>query len=76
MGSKFDAAALPSPIRHIPGVVSVDSELAGLDPEWEEGCERPSLNDPERLQAERVGYFVGLGEETEVLGFPLQDALS
>jgi CBS domain-containing protein len=34
--SKFDAEALPSSIRHIPGVVSVDSELAGWDPDSSE----------------------------------------
>jgi CBS domain-containing protein len=31
--SKFEAEALPSSIRRIPGVVSVDSELAGWDPD-------------------------------------------
>lgn len=31
--SRFDAEALPSSIRRIPGVVSVDSELAGWDPD-------------------------------------------
>lgn len=31
--SKFDAEVLPSSIRRIPGVVSVDSELAGWDPD-------------------------------------------
>jgi CBS domain-containing protein len=34
--SKFDAEALPSSIRHISGVVSVDSELAGWDPDSSE----------------------------------------
>lgn len=34
--SKFEAEALPSSIRRIPGVVSVDSELAGWDPDSNE----------------------------------------
>ena len=31
--SKFEAESLPSSIRRIPGVVAVDSELAGWDPD-------------------------------------------
>jgi CBS domain-containing protein len=34
--SKFEAEALPASVRRIPGVVSVDSELAGWDPDSNE----------------------------------------
>jgi CBS domain-containing protein len=34
--SKYEAEALPTSIRQVPGVVSVDSELAGWDPDSNE----------------------------------------